>query len=143
MSGTHSTKHHGYDSHYSLLGNDRNRFHNHYGSSYMSLERNQVNEVGSTYKGLGKDVDDKPRTWRCEDQAVAGSEFKKWNDETAEKISNIKDSSDVYRDMLLQDSGVASRFYKMSSDTIRSRHELENAKRSLENLRAMKDRLLN
>jgi hypothetical protein len=31
-----------------------------------------VNEVGSQYNTLGKKVDHKPSTWRCEDQAEAG-----------------------------------------------------------------------
>ncbi len=39
---------------------------------YAWLEKNHVNEVGSQYKTLGKKVDHKPSTWRCEDQAEAG-----------------------------------------------------------------------
>ena len=39
---------------------------------YAWLEKNHVTEVGSTYKTLGKQVDHKPSTWRCEDQAAAG-----------------------------------------------------------------------
>ena len=39
---------------------------------YDWLEKNHVTEVGSQYKSLGKQVDHKPSTWRCEDQAEAG-----------------------------------------------------------------------
>lgn len=45
---------------------------NRYSFQYAWLEKNHVNEVGSTYNSLGKRVDHKPSAWRCEDQAETG-----------------------------------------------------------------------
>ncbi|CAF0805544.1 unnamed protein product [Didymodactylos carnosus] len=121
---------------------DRQQFKDNYQNRYAWLEKNHVNEVGSTYNRLGKTVGHKPSYWRCEDQAIAGKEFQRLNDECADKIWEIRDKSDMSREWLLDADGVAPRFYKMEADALKNRYELNNMKRKLENLKSMRTRLL-
>ena len=47
-------------------------------------------------------------------------EFLKLNDECADKIYDIRERSDLSREWLLNSDGVASRFYQMEADAVRS-----------------------
>ncbi|CAF0827381.1 unnamed protein product [Didymodactylos carnosus] len=111
----------GYDSYNHTSGgaSDRQQFKDNYQNRYAWLEKNHVNEVGSTYNRLGKTVGHKPSFWRCEDQAIAGKEFQRLNDECADKIWDIRDKSDMSREWLLDADGVAPRFYQMEADAVR------------------------
>jgi len=120
---------------------DRAEFHDRYQNRYAWLEKNHVNEVGSTYNTLGKKVDHKPSTWRCEDQAAAGKEFLRVNDECADKIYDIRERSDLSREWLLNSDGVAPRFYQMEADALKNRYELNNMKRKLDGIKQMRARL--
>jgi len=120
---------------------DRAEFHDRYQNKYAWLEKNHVNEVGSTYNSLGKKVDHKPSTWRCEDQAEAGKEFLRMNDECADKIYDIRERSDMSREWLLNSDGVASRFYQMEADALKNRYELNNMKRKLDGIKQLRARL--
>jgi hypothetical protein len=122
-------------------GSDRAEFHDRYQNRYAWLEKNHVNEVGSTYKTLGKQVDHKPSTWRCEDQTEAGKEFLRINDECADKIFDIRERSDLSRESLLNSDGVASRFYQMEADALKNRYELNNMKRKLDGIKQLRARL--
>jgi hypothetical protein len=122
-------------------GSDRAEFRDRYQNKYAWLEKNHVNEVGSTYNSLGKKVDHKPSTWRCEDQAEAGKEFLRINDECADKIYDIRERSDISRESLLNSDGVASRFYQMEADALKNRYELNNMKRKLDGIKQMRARL--
>jgi len=138
--------HHSSPSHYLDLssgggGSDRAEFRDRYDTRYAWLEKNHVNEVGSTYKTIGKQVDHKPSTWRCEDQAAAGKEFLRINDECADKIYDIRDRSDMNREFLLNADGVAPRFYQMEADALKNRYELNNMKRKLDGIKQMRARL--
>jgi hypothetical protein len=134
---------HHLDTHTSTSGgSDRTEFRNHYGDRYAWLEKNHVNDVGSTYNTIGKKVDHKPSAWRCEDQAAAGKEFLRLNDECADKIYDIRDRSDMSREWLLNSDGVAPRFYQMEADALKNRYELNNMKRKLEGIKQMRTRLL-
>jgi len=122
-------------------GSDRAEFRDRYQNRYAWLEKNHVNEVGSQYKTLGKQVDHKPSTWRCEDQAEAGKEFLRMNDECADKIYDIRERSDISRESLLNSDGVASRFYQMEADALKNRYELNNMKRKLDGIKQLRARL--
>jgi len=122
-------------------GSERTEFRDHYQTRYAWLEKNHVNEVGSTYNSLGKKCDHKPSTWRCEDQAAAGKEFQRQNDECADKIYEIRDRSDMSREYLLNADGVAPRFYQMEADSLKNRYELNNIKQKLANIKTMRTRL--
>ena len=122
-------------------GSDRAEFQDRYQNKYAWLEKNHVTEVGSQYKSLGKQVDHKPSTWRCEDQAEAGKEFLRINDECADKIYDIRERSDISREFLLNADGVAPRFYQMEADALKNRYELNNMKRKLEGIKQMRARL--
>jgi hypothetical protein len=122
-------------------GSDRAEFRDRYQNKYAWLEKNHVNEVGSTYKTLGKQVDHKPSTWRCEDQTEAGKEFLRMNDECADKIYDIRERSDSSREWLLNSDGVASRFYQMEADALKNRYELNNMKRKLDGIKQLRARL--
>ncbi|CAF1003338.1 unnamed protein product [Adineta ricciae] len=122
-------------------GSERAEFHDRYQNRYAWLEKNHVNEVGSTYNSLGKKVDHKPSAWRCEDQAEAGKEFLRINDECADKIYDIRDQSDMNREFLLNSDGVAPRFYKMEADALKTRYELNNMKRKLDGIKQLRARL--
>ncbi|CAF2367343.1 unnamed protein product [Rotaria sp. Silwood2] len=122
-------------------GSDRAEFHDRYQNRYAWLEKNHVNEVGSQYKSLGKQVDHKPSTWRCEDQAETGREFLRINDECADKIYDIRERSDISRESLLNSDGVASRFYQMEADALKNRYELNNMKRKLDGIKQLRARL--
>jgi len=123
-------------------GSERSEFHDRYQNRYAWLEKNHVNDVGSTYNTIGKKVDHKPSTWRCEDQAAAGKEFLRLNDECADKIYDIRDRSDMSREWLLNADGVAPRFYQMEADALKNRYELNNMKRKLDSIKQMRTRLL-
>jgi hypothetical protein len=122
-------------------GSERAEFRDRYQNRYAWLEKNHVNEVGSTYKTLGKQVDHKPSTWRCEDQTEAGKEFLRINDECADKIFDIRERSDLSRESLLNSDGVASRFYQMEADALKNRYELNNMKRKLDGIKQLRARL--
>jgi len=122
-------------------GSDRAEFRDRYQNRYAWLEKNHVNEVGSQYNNLGKKVDHKPSTWRCEDQAEAGKEFLRMNDECADKIFDIRERSDISRESLLNSDGVASRFYQMEADALKNRYELNNMKRKLDGIKQLRARL--
>lgn len=122
-------------------GSERAEFRDRYQNRYAWLEKNHVNEVGSTYNTLGKKVDHKPSTWRCEDQAATAKEFLRMNDECADKIYDIRERSDVSRECLLNSDGVASRFYQMEADALKNRYELNNMKRKLEGIKQLRARL--
>ncbi|CAF1115291.1 unnamed protein product [Rotaria sp. Silwood1] len=129
------------DLHPSTSGSDRAEFHDRYQNRYAWLEKNHVNEVGSQYKSLGKQVDHKPSTWRCEDQAEAGREFLRINDECADKIFDIRERSDISRESLLNSDGVAPRFYQLEADALKNRYELNNMKRKLDGIKQLRARL--
>ncbi|CAF0838191.1 unnamed protein product [Rotaria sp. Silwood1] len=129
------------DLHPSTVGSDRAEFHDRYQNRYAWLEKNHVNEVGSQYKSLGKQVDHKPSTWRCEDQAEAGREFLRINDECADKIYDIRERSDISRESLLNSDGVAPRFYQLEADALKNRYELNNMKRKLDGIKQLRARL--
>jgi len=122
-------------------GSDRAEFRDRYQNRYAWLEKNHVNEVGSQYNTIGKKVDHKPSTWRCEDQAEAGKEFLRINDECADKIYDIRERSDFSRECLLNSDGVASRFYQMEADALKNRYELNNMKRKLDGIKQLRARL--
>ncbi|UJR16360.1 hypothetical protein I4U23_003263 [Adineta vaga] len=122
-------------------GSERAEFRDRYQNRYAWLEKNHVNEVGSTYNTLGKKVDHKPSAWRCEDQAEAGKEFLRMNDECADKIYDIREQSDMNREFLLNADGVAPRFYQMEADALKNRYELNNMKRKLEGIKQLRARL--
>jgi len=122
-------------------GSDRAEFRDRYQNRYAWLEKNHVNEVGSTYNSLGKKVDHKPSTWRCEDQAEAGKEFLRMNDECADKIFDIRERTDISRESLLNSDGVATRFYQMEADALKNRYELNNMKRKLDGIKQLRARL--
>jgi len=125
-----------------LMMNDVNReLNDRYQNRYAWLEKNHVTDVGSQYKSLGKQVDHKPSTWRCEDQAEAGKEFLRINDECADKIYDIRERSDYSRECLLNSDGVASRFYQMEADALKNRYELNNMKRKLDGIKQLRARL--
>ncbi|UJR30123.1 hypothetical protein I4U23_017664 [Adineta vaga] len=124
-----------------FTGSERAEFRDRYQNKYAWLEKNHVNEVGSTYNSLGKKVDHKPSTWRCEDQAEAGKEFLRMNDECADKIYDIRERSDLNREWLLNSDGVASRFYQMEADALKNRYELNNMKRKLDGIKQLRARL--
>ncbi|CAF4399062.1 unnamed protein product [Rotaria socialis] len=121
-------------------GSDRAEFHDRYQNRYAWLEKNHVNDVGSQYKSLGKQVDHKPSTWRCEDQAEAGKEFLRINDECADKIYDIRERSDISREFLLNSDGVATRFYQLEADALKNRYELNNMKRKLDGIKQLRAR---
>ncbi|CAF1270483.1 unnamed protein product [Rotaria magnacalcarata] len=122
-------------------GSDRAEFRDRYENKYAWLEKNHVNQVGSTYKSLGKQVDHKPSTWRCEDQAETGKEFLRINDECADKIYDIRERSDLSREWLLNADGVAPRFYRLEADALKNRYELNNIKRKLDGIKQLRARL--
>jgi hypothetical protein len=145
-SSSHHTPRYGSPSTYldltpSGTGSDRAEFRDRYQNRYAWLEKNHVNEVGSQYNTLGKKVDHKPSTWRCEDQAEAGKEFLRINDECADKIFDIRERSDLSRESLLNSDGVASRFYQMEADALKNRYELNNMKRKLDGIKQLRARL--
>lgn len=125
----------------SAAGSDRAEFRDRYQNRYAWLEKNHVTEVGSQYNSLGKKVDHKPSTWRCEDQAEAGKEFLRINDECADKIYDIRERSDLSREWLLNSDGVAPRFYQMEADSLKTRYELNNMKRKLDGIKQLRARL--
>ncbi|CAF0844173.1 unnamed protein product [Rotaria sordida] len=141
LNSHYSSPVHHSDLHSSNAGSERAEFHDRYQNRYAWLEKNHVNEVGSQYKTLGKQVDHKPSTWRCEDQAEAGKEFLRINDECADKIYDIRERSDISRESLLNSDGVASRFYQMEADALKNRYELNNMKRKLDGIKQLRARL--
>ncbi|CAF0850350.1 unnamed protein product [Adineta steineri] len=122
-------------------GSDRAEFRDRYQNKYAWLEKNHVNEVGSTYNSIGKKVDHKPSTWRCEDQAETAKELLKTNDECADKIWDIRERSDINREFLLSSDGVAPRFYQMEAEALKNRYELNNMKRKLDGIKQLRARL--
>ena len=122
-------------------GSDRAEFHDRYQNRYAWLEKNHVTEVGSQYNSLGKKVDHKPSTWRCEDQAEAAKEFLRMNDECADKIYDIRERSDLSREWLLNSDGVAPRFYQLEAESLKNRYELNNMKRKLDGIKQLRARL--
>lgn len=53
-------------------------------------------------------------------------EFLRLNDECADKIYDIRESSDVSREYLLNSDGVAPRFYRMEADAVSYRHNYDS-----------------
>jgi len=121
---------------------DRGRFRDHYTNDYVWVEKNHVNDVGVKYDGLTRKVDHKPSHWRCEDEIERGKEYKRMNDECADKIADNRYSIDNSRDWLVNDGGVVDRVHRMTAKHLKARYDLDSIKRNMENIKAMKTRLL-
>jgi len=121
---------------------DRGRFRDHYTNDYVWVEKNHVNDVGVKYDGLTRKVDHKPSHWRCEDEIERGKEYKRMNDECADKIADNRYSIDNSRDWLVNDGGVVDRVHRMTAKHLKARYDLDSIKRNMENIKAMKSRLL-
>jgi hypothetical protein len=121
---------------------DRGKFRDHYTNDYVWVEKNHVNDVGCKYDGLSRKVDHKPSHWRCEDEIERGKEYKRMNDECADKIADNRYSIDNSRDWLVNDGGVVDRVHRMTAKHLKARYDLDSIKRNMENIKAMKTRLL-
>jgi len=121
---------------------DRGKFRDHYTNEYVFVEKNHITDVGCKYDGLSRKVDHKPSHWRCEDEIERGKEYKRMNDECADKIADNRNSIDNSRDWLTNDGGVIDRVHRMSAQTAKTRYDLDSIKRNMENIRAMRKRLL-
>lgn len=122
---------------------DRGKFRDHYSNNYIWVEKNHVNDVGVRYDGLSRRVDHKPSHWRCEDEIERGKEFKRLNDECGDKILDNRCSIDNSREWLVDDGGVVERVHKMSAAHAKTRYDLNTIKRNMDNIKAMRQRLLN
>lgn len=122
---------------------DRSKFRDHYTNEYVWVERNHITDVGVKYDGLSRKVDHKPSHWRCEDEIERGKEYKRMNDECADKIADNRYSIANSRDWLVDDGGVVDRVHRMSAQTLKTRYDLDSIRRNMENLKSMRARLLN
>jgi len=121
---------------------DRGKFRDHYTNEYVWVEKNHITDVGVKYDGLSRRVDHKPSHWRCEDEIERGKEYKRMNDEYADRIADNRLSIDNSRDWLTNDGGVIDRVHRMSAQTQKTRYDLDSIKRNMDNLKAMRTRLL-
>jgi len=121
---------------------NRGKFRDHYTNEFVWVEKNHITDVGVKYDGLSRRVDHKPSHWRCEDEIERGKEYKRMNDECADKIADNRFSIDNSRDWLINDGGVIDRVHRMSAKTAQTRYDLDSIKRNMENLKAMRTRLL-
>lgn len=121
---------------------DRGRFRDHYTNDYVWIERNHVKDVGVKYDGLSRKVDHKPSHWRCEDEIERGKEYKRMNDECADKIADNRYSIANSRDWLVDQGGVVDRVHRMSAKTLKTRYDLDSIRRNMDNLKSMRTRLL-
>jgi hypothetical protein len=121
---------------------NRGKFRDHYTNEFVWVEKNHITDVGVKYDGLSRRVDHKPSHWRCEDEIERGKEYKRMNDECADKIADNRFSIDNSRDWLVNDGGVIDRVHRMSAKTAQTRYDLDSIKRNMENLKAMRNRLL-
>jgi len=121
---------------------DRSKFRDHYTNEYVWVEKNHITDVGVKYDGLSRKVDHKPSHWRCEDEIERGKEFKRMNDECADKIADNRYSIDNSRDWLVDDGGIVDRVHRMSAKTQKTRYDLDSIRRNMDNLKAMRSRLL-
>jgi hypothetical protein len=121
---------------------DRGRFRDHYTNDYVWIEKNHVNDVGVRYDGLSRKVDHKPSHWRCEDEIERGKEYKRMNDECADKIADNRYSIANSREWLVDQGGISDRVHLMSAKTLKTRYDLDSIKRNMDNLKAMRARLL-
>lgn len=121
---------------------NRGKFRDHYTNEFVWVEKNHITDVGVKYDGLSRRVDHKPSHWRCEDEIERGKEFKRMNDECADKIADNRFSIDNSRDWLVTDGGVIDRVHRMSAKTAQTRYDLDSIKRNMDNLKAMRTRLL-
>lgn len=121
---------------------NRGKFRDHYTNEFVWVEKNHITDVGVKYDGLSRRVDHKPSHWRCEDEIERGKEYKRLNDECADKIADNRFSIDNSRDWLVNDGGVIDRVHRMSAKTAQTRYDLDSIKRNMENLKAMRTRLL-
>lgn len=121
---------------------DRSRFRDHYANDYVWVEKNHITAVGVRYDGLSRKVDHKPSTWRCEDEIERGKEYKRMNDECADKIADNRYSIDNSRDWLVDEGGVVDRIHRMSAKNAKARYDLDSIRRKMDNLKSMRTRLL-
>jgi len=121
---------------------NRGKFRDHYNNNYIWVENNHINDVGCKYDGLSRKVDHKPSHWRCEDEIERGKEYKRINDENTDKIQENRNSISHARDWLVNDGGVVERVHKMSAEQQKTRYDINVIKRNMENLKAMRTRLL-
>lgn len=121
---------------------DRGRFRDHYTNDYVWIEKNHVNDVGVRYDGLSRKVDHKPSHWRCEDEIERGKEYKRMNDECADKIADNRYSIANSREWLVDQGGISDRVHLMSAKTLKTRYDLDSIRRNMDNLKAMRTRLL-
>ncbi|RNA09592.1 hypothetical protein BpHYR1_007124 [Brachionus plicatilis] len=121
---------------------DRSKFRDHYTNEYVWVERNHITDVGVKYDGLSRAVDHKPSHWRCEDEIERGKEYKRLNDECADKIADNRYSIENSREWLVDNGGVVDRVHRMSAKTLKTRYDLDSIKRNMENLKSMRARLL-
>lgn len=121
---------------------DRSRFRDHYANDYVWVEKNHITAVGVRYDGLSRKVDHKPSTWRCEDEIERGKEYKRMNDECADKIADNRYSIDNSRDWLVDEGGVVDRIHRMSAKNAKARYDLDSIRRKMDNLKSMRARLL-
>jgi hypothetical protein len=121
---------------------DRGKFRDHYTNEYVWVEKNHITDVGVKYDGLSRKVDHKPSHWRCEDEIERGKEYKRMNDECADKIADNRYSIEHSRDWLVDEGGVVDRIHRMSAKTLKTRYDLDSIRRNMDNLKAMRTRLL-
>jgi hypothetical protein len=121
---------------------DRGRLRDHYTNDYVWVEKNHITDVGVKYDGLSRKVDHKPSHWRCEDEIERGKEYKRMNDECADKIADNRYSIEHSREWLADDGGVMDRVHRMSAKTLKTRYDLDSIKRNMDNIKAMRTRLL-
>ncbi|KAI3382477.1 hypothetical protein SNEBB_007386 [Seison nebaliae] len=118
-----------------------NTMRNYYSNDYSWWERDNVNDVGGRYSGLGKKIDHRPKFWKVEDEYVRGKEYQRQNDECAVKIYNTMDSIDNSRDWLCDELGVVDRFYRLDSKALKTRFDIDSCKRNLDAIKSMRRRL--
>lgn len=121
---------------------NRSKFRNHYTNEFVWVEKNHITDVGVKYDGLSRRVDHKPSHWRCEDEIERGKELRRMNDECADKIADNRFSIDNSRDWLVTEGGVIDRVHRMSAKTAQTKYDLDSIRRNMENLKAMRTRLL-
>lgn len=121
---------------------DRGRIRDHYTNDYVWVEKNHITDVGVKYDGLTRKVDHKPSHWRCEDEIERGKEYKRMNDECADKIADNRCSIEHSREWLADDGGVMDRVHRMSAKTLKTRYDLDSIKRNMDNIKSMRNRLL-
>lgn len=121
---------------------DRSKFRDHYTNEYVWVEKNHITDVGVKYDGLSRKVDHKPSHWRCEDEIERGKEYKRMNDECADKIADNRFAIENSRDWLVNDGGIVDRVHRMSAKTQKTRYDLDSIRRNMDNLKAMRTRLL-